>query len=165
MTEEEKIKLLGLYPEYSSVLGPYLRKDGRKHIVLNSSRPKNDNKLKTISYPKALMEVRIGRRLDNDETVDHINGDYTDNSDENLQILSRVDNAFKGATKRNPVFGDCVLCGKTFELSRFQIHKKKEIAGPFCTKSCRGKYKRSVQLGGERIERNTNFEVTYTLGV
>ena len=53
----DKEKLLELYPSYDSVLGPYDRDDGRKHVVLNnSSLPTGaKGKLKTISYPKALV--------------------------------------------------------------------------------------------------------------
>jgi hypothetical protein len=50
----------------------------------------------TISYPKALMEVHLGRVLNYpDETVDHINNDPMDNRIENLQILSCSENAKK----------------------------------------------------------------------
>lgn len=90
--------LLKLYPKYDSVLGPYKRKDGRKHIVLNdSSAAKGEKgKTKTISYPKAIMECRLGRRLLKDETVDHDDDDFTNNSKKNLQIMSRSNNAAKG---------------------------------------------------------------------
>ena len=58
--------LLDLYPDYKYICGPYLRKDGRKQITLIGN-----NKRKTISYPKALVEAHLGGRLSNDETVDH----------------------------------------------------------------------------------------------
>ena len=91
-------KLLALYPGFTSVLGPYTRKDGRQHIVLNNSTlPKNTRgKTKTVSYPKALMECYLGRRLESDETVDHIDDNIMNNAQSNLQVLSRADNASKG---------------------------------------------------------------------
>lgn len=90
-------KILLLYPSFNSVLGPYLRKDGRKHIVLNNTALKtgNKNKIKTISYPKALMEIQLGRKLLKDETVDHIDENKSNDDLNNLQILSRADNARK----------------------------------------------------------------------
>ena len=45
------------------------------------------------------MEINLQRVLSNDETVDHIDGDKLNNSIENLQILSRSDNAKKGSSK------------------------------------------------------------------
>ena len=89
--------ILVLYPEYTVVLGPYLRKDGRKHIVLNNSyAPKfTKGKTKTISYPKVLMEIKLGRRLLENETVDHIDEDISNDRYSNLQILTRQQNAAK----------------------------------------------------------------------
>ena len=37
MDLEFKAKLLLLYPDFDKVTGPYPRKDGRKHVVLNNS--------------------------------------------------------------------------------------------------------------------------------
>lgn len=57
---------------------------------------KTDGEWTSISYPKALMEVHLGRFLNYpDETVDHINNDPLDNRIENLQVLSRSENAKK----------------------------------------------------------------------
>ena len=38
--------------ENLKVFGPYVRKDGRKHVVLQDP---NTKKLKTVSYPKYLV--------------------------------------------------------------------------------------------------------------
>lgn len=47
-----------------------LKKDGRKRIVA-----KYENGIKkTISYPKYLMELHINKYLDEDDTVDYIDG-------------------------------------------------------------------------------------------
>lgn len=70
-----------VYPTNSRLILSYVRTDGG---------------WTTISYPKALMEVHLGRVLIYpDETVDHINNDPMDNRIENLQILSRSENAKK----------------------------------------------------------------------
>lgn len=94
-----KDKILELYPGYNSVLGPYVRNDGRKHIVLNNStKSKTDKtKIKTISYPKVLLEVEIGRRLIGNETTDHVDEDKLNDNKENLQVLSREENARKSS--------------------------------------------------------------------
>lgn len=76
--------------ENCKTLGPYIRKDNRKIIII-----KIEGKWKTLSYPKFLMEKHLGRFLTDSETVDHINADFTDDRIENLQILSRSENARK----------------------------------------------------------------------
>lgn len=43
----------------NKIYGPYLRKDGRQHLVIVE-----DNKKYTISYPKWLMENHLKRKLD-----------------------------------------------------------------------------------------------------
>lgn len=49
------------------IYGPYARSDGRKHMILI-----DENGFRTtISYPKYLMEQYLGRKLADDETVDH----------------------------------------------------------------------------------------------
>ena len=52
----------------------------------------NDDKTKTtISYPKWIMEQKLGRKLGPDETVDHIDDNPFNNDPSNFQILSRRD--------------------------------------------------------------------------
>ena len=72
------------------IYGPYTRKDGRKHIVL-----RKDGKLQTISYPRFLLEEKLGRKLLPEETVDHIDEDISNDDPSNLQILSRAENSRK----------------------------------------------------------------------
>lgn len=78
-----------MYENYRK-LGPYIRKDNRKIILIEINK-----NWKTVSYPKYLMEEYLKRFLLKDETVDHINADFTDNRIENLQILSRAENSAK----------------------------------------------------------------------
>lgn len=80
-----------MYEDYK-LFGPYTRKDNRKVVILQHLILRT---LKTVSYPKHLMECHLNRFLNNDETIDHINADFTDNRIENLQILSRAENAAK----------------------------------------------------------------------
>jgi hypothetical protein len=122
------------------VYGPYTRKDGRQHIILYEH-----GKRKTVSYPKYLLEQHLGRTLLEHETCDHIDGDYTNNSLENLQILSRKDNAAKAMALKSAEQGYfiCPECNKSFyknmsDVRANQIKQKK--AGPFCSKKCSGHY-------------------------
>ena len=55
----------------------YQNKDNRYRAYLKDEK-------RVISYPRILMERKLGRPLDPNEQVHHINEDVTDNSDENL---------------------------------------------------------------------------------
>ena len=137
---EDLSYLLILYPEYLNILGPYLRKDGRKHIVLWNK----DVGRKTISYPKALMECHLKRKLEDDETVDHKDEDFTNDDFSNLRVITRSVNSSRSAIKRFPIFGNCLMCNFEFELSREQISKRaKNFIGPFCSRKCSGQYRKA----------------------
>ncbi len=140
MTEDFKAKLLMLYPEYKTVLGPYTRKDGRQHIVLNNtSKSKYESgKLKTISYPKAIMEVYLNRRLEKNETVDHIDKDYLNNDIQNLQVLDRKVHAKLDAKRVKYLPVKCTICKKEFIPTRSQFRSGRK--GFFCSKKCSGLY-------------------------
>lgn len=159
LTEKQRLKLLALYPGFVTVHGPYKRKDSRYHVVLCSV---NSKKKKTVSYPKAIVEIRRGSRLERNETVDHINGNFLDNSRKNLQVISRAENARKGADKRKPVKCKCAWCNVEFELSRNQIGNRNK-SGPFCSRSCSGKYGASVQNGKPVVKRKS-YKVRYIRG-
>ena len=85
-------KLLQLYPDYNKVHGPYSRPDGRKHVILNNTNiPKGtQGKLKTVSYPKALKEIELGRVLDLDETIDHNDRNRSNDDTNNLIVRGRL---------------------------------------------------------------------------
>ena len=154
-------KLLELYPMYTQVYGPYIRKDGRKHLVLYEPFSKGK---KTISFPKAIMEVYLGHKLVKDDTVDHIDRDKTNDAISNLQVINRKTHASLDAIRRHSLFSTCPICKMEFELTKNQLKKRSNIlAGPFCSKTCAGKYGKSIQLGEVApLPRITNTsDVTY----
>lgn len=164
--ELDKNKLLKLYPQYTSVLGPYKRSDGRKHIVLNNCSLPNGTKgkTKTISYPKALVESNLGRTLLPNETIDHHDRDKTNDDLNNLKIKNRsehssIDNI---RVKVEPI--ECPQCGNTFTPTRHQITTRAESkAGPFCSRKCSGKYGKGVQNGDSPMDRNKIQKTYYQL--
>lgn len=119
------------------VYGPYTRKDGRKHVIHDE-----DGVRRTQSYPRYLMEEYLERALLPEETVDHINEDFTDDRLENLQLLSGVENKKKSAPGEEILFFICPVCSIKFQKSA-AVYRHNQIvqgkAGPYCSKSCSGK--------------------------
>ena len=120
------------------VYGPYTRKDGRQHVVLYK-----DGVRKTVSYPKYLLEQKIGRLLLPSETCDHIDNDHTNNCLDNLQVLTRSNNARKQMTLKPAEVKTfiCPVCNTSFtkRLSIVRGNLRKGRSGPYCSRSCAGK--------------------------
>ena len=131
------------------VYGPYLRKDGRQHVILIYE----NGRRRTVSYPKFLVEQRLGRELDPDtETIDHLDTDFNNNNIDNLRILDRKTHAAEDATYLVPTEFECPLCGAHFSLSGLRLHwakdnRKQGKAGPFCSRRCAGVYGSNVGHG------------------
>lgn len=156
----DKEKLLELYPEYDSVYGPYTRQDGRKYIILNNSSvpSRSKERKRTVSYPKALVESNIGVRLLPNETIDHNDRNIDNNSKDNLIIRNKSEHSSLDAVRVKVELVSCVECGIIFEPSikqrSTQVGKgAPEPYGPFCSRSCTGKYGARVQNGGEKLTR------------
>lgn len=125
--------------EIMRIYGPYLRKDGRKHVCILHP----DGRRQTKSYPKYLMENHLGRELTLEETVDHIDDDFTNNDILNLQILTRVENIKKYKDQNKAVMLNltCKCCGILFERREaVELYNRniRLLDGPFCSQSCVG---------------------------
>ena len=71
-------------------------KQGRMHITLYKWMGKgNKQKMERMLYARYLLSVQLRRRLTDTETVDHIDGDKTNDSIENLQLLTTTDHIKK----------------------------------------------------------------------
>lgn len=133
------------YADNFKVFGPYKRKDGRQIVVIIE----NNGKRRTVSYPKWLMELQMGRKLDpNLETVDHIDSDFDNNNLENLRLMPRDQHSADDTRRVKNIKFDCAWCNKEFERSPRLIRdkSKKNKAGPFCSRPCAGRYSRMLQL-------------------
>ncbi len=122
------------------IYGPYVRKDGRSHICIVH----DNGKKQTKSYPRYLMEVYLNRELLPEETIDHINNDFTDNRIENLQILTVQENIHKQHLlhpRKTRTF-ICPNCKK--ESTKYENYVKNNLKkgkqGPFCSRECAGQY-------------------------
>jgi endogenous inhibitor of DNA gyrase (YacG/DUF329 family) len=133
------------------VYGPYYRKDGRQHVVLHKIANHLDKT--TVSYPKYIMEMHLGKYLKPNEVVHHRNGDFTDNSISNLMITTKSEHPGLHR-KYDPIVLKCVNCKKDVSLTslqhrRFQSNQRnKKTVGPFCSKRCVGIFGKNMQIIG-----------------
>ena len=142
-----------VYDNYK-VYGSYVAKDKRLRIVLVNNNNKKDKI--TVSYPKYLMEVHLNKYLEKDDTVDHIDGDFTNNKLSNLQVLPRKEHALLDVKRLSAQNFICPVCKKSFILKSGRLHnaiynRKRGRVGPFCSRSCVGKYSQNVQMMGETL--------------
>ncbi len=135
-----------MYENYR-IYGPYTAKDGRLRIIgVDSNNVKH-----TISYPKYLMELHLGRYLDEKEQVDHIDGNPLNNTMSNLQIKTLGEHQILDAWRNEDVLVHCKYCGKPFIIGGNKMHcrnrKDRYQSGYFCSRQCSGKYGKKIQLG------------------
>lgn len=128
-----------------TIYGPYEAKDGRFRVVIVKKKKGKVKKI-TQSYPRYLMEQCLGRKLTEEETVDHIDGNFKNNEISNLQILSREENAKKQFLdnpnlKRKYITFICPQCGVKATKPENQVKhgRNQGKKGPYCSRSCAGK--------------------------
>ena len=128
------------------VYGPYLRKDGRKHVILIYATGRR----RTVSYPRWVLEQQGGAVIPVGIDVHHKNDDHINDSLENLELKSHVEHCREHSTYPSTMISIiCVLCKKV------ALKKAKDVrwnqcsndrVGPFCGKSCSGKWSRIEQI-------------------
>ena len=117
------------------VYGPYQGKDGRFRVIVNG---------KTVSYPKYLVEQTLGRDLDKNETVHHIDGNPANNSLDNLQVISRKEHCRSHALTGPSFHQRCVdKYGETAVLERLRNQGFKP--GHIMTEDCRKKISKTLK--------------------
>jgi hypothetical protein len=130
-----------------TVYGPYIGQGDRRYVVLYTP-----DKTRSMSYARWLVQEQLGRELTEDETVDHIDEDCTNDALSNLQILSSLANITKSTTKkRKPLLTlVCAGCRETFQRAarRERARQQKQKAGPFCSVRCAGCYGKKIQSEG-----------------
>jgi len=140
-----------MYDEYK-VYGPYLRKDNRQHAILYDGKVR-----RTLSYPKYLMEMHLGRHLLLMEDVHHKDGNPLNNALSNLEVIDHAEHCREHSTKyRKPKVVTCSWCGKDFTLTVKQQRNKAgnmsrrtgtRNGNVFCSRTCSGSYGKSIQMG------------------
>lgn len=127
-----KDKIFQLYPEYSGILFWQHGKNKRQYI---SFSPKIGAYTQLLA--RVRLEIKIGRRLVGNETVDHIDDNPLNDNDDNLQILSHEKNCGKTPRKKTIIEKQCNFCKQKIILTQSQ--RKSLYKGAihfYCGKSC-----------------------------
>lgn len=136
-------------------------KENRKTICLVN---KNTRKRLTMSYARYLMCVKEKRILRNEEHVDHIDNDKTNDSINNLQILTQEDNNKKSRLvnniNRKLITLKCPECEKIFTKPYNKSHFQKGGYFDVCSKECLYKINKKKLSRKELISLGENQIIT-----
>ena len=108
----------------------------------------NDDGSKTsISYPKYLL-IQNGIDVPSGYDVHHKNHDKTDDRLENLEIICHRQHTKNHVVVAEYVEFVCPECGIKAKkrADRVRHNRKQNKAGPFCGRSCAGKYSQKIQM-------------------
>lgn len=111
----------------------------------------NANKHGYVLLHRIIIEDHLGRILNSNEVVHHIDGNKKHNTIENLKLMTATEHAKLHALKgRTMVMLKCPECGKVFAKERNQTFLSKGRGNyTCCSATCRGKFSRYIQLHGE----------------
>lgn len=132
----------------------YECKDGRVRVYIKYTQ-------QVISYPRYLMEKKLGRQLYENEQVHHKDENPMNNNIENLEIKLLGEHQRIHSVKYFDKIAICEWCGKEFlwtakqQCKFYGNHnnrkgKRYNNSNPFCSKSCASKYGRQIQLNNKQ---------------
>ena len=131
--------------ENCKMYGPYKSKDNRLRCVLVWA----NGRKQTVSFPKYIMEKHLGRYLEKDETIDHIDSNPLNNNLSNLRVIERKIHCYNDALRNEDLKVKCSYCGREFVIKGSQIRnrnrKDKNPSGYFCSRQCSGRYGSDIQ--------------------
>jgi len=103
----------------------------------------DDGSRQTVLQHREMMEVHLGRKLNSDEIVHHKDGEIQNNVIENLEVMLRADHTRMHNAEPEFLVFNCPICGCEFNClaRRYRANQlKKGGAGPFCGRSCAGRF-------------------------
>lgn len=143
------------------------KSEGRRYANLV---PMDTNKnRKTISYARYLMSVKEHRILEEWEHVDHIDNDKTNDSIDNLQILSITENNKKYAKFHGVTYVKlkCPNCGTIFSRQKRNTFLSKSGKFTGCSRTCSATFGVNLHNNPNNIELlkklNENVICEYTI--
>lgn len=98
---------------------------------------------------RLLIENYLGRQLESNEIVHHINHDKKDNRIENLEVMDKIAHLkyHSSLNPRKTVSLVCPECNKEFVKYKNNVGWSRQN---FCSRKCNGTYQRRKQLSNIR---------------
>ena len=137
--------------------------DNRRTVNIRYNNcSKYDQSYKQTTYARYLLETRIGRELNKDEEVDHIDGNVSNDNPINLHILSGLENNLKKYMNKEGTYSNgtlinvykCPVCGKEIEFYHYLCKDFKEAK--CCSRSCTNKFR-----GNSSYDYTNNYVRSY----
>lgn len=131
------------------VINTYIGNDGRERAYCRDE----NGKAKIVSYPRILMEEKLGRPLEPYEDVHHKDENKLNNNIENLELINHGMHQRQHSKKYYDKIAICEVCGKEFVWKdavqrRYYIDIKRGKSRLIsCSKRCSAYYGRMEQLG------------------
>ena len=127
------------FKDQIKVSAPYFYQD-RWRVCLTHL----DGSQRTMHLSQFKMEKKIGRPLKDGEHVHHIDGDRTNDAQENLKVISASEHSKLHNPQHSRDF-TCPQCSRKFTLSGRRLTDQQRLRyshrdGPFCSKSCATKF-------------------------
>lgn len=137
------------------VYGPYKCKDNRLRCVTKNLIT---GEMSSISYPRIVYEQETGIKLNVFDDIHHKDENPLNNDFNNLCVVKHVDHMKEHRKYKENTDVVCVWCENKFVLNPKQQayrsgNSKKNKKGPFCSRSCSGKYGTFIQHYGHVVQR------------
>ena len=138
---------------------PYNTKWDSGYIVTNGENRRivclvGGERRSTTSYARYLMSTSLGRFLESREQIDHIDEDKTNDTLENLQILTVAENNIKYARSKGRLVAElkCPVCSKIFVRRKGRTQAVNCFAGRVtcCSMECKNEFIKSNYSKSER---------------
>lgn len=131
--------------------------------------PEHPNSTKNgyVLLHRIVIENHLGRLLNADEIVHHIDKNKKNNLLSNLQLTDKKEHTRNHNLEEGRLYVKlkCPWCNKEFELPRNQsfLQKSNKYKCTCCDTSCRGKFYRYIQLNGVTKQVETAISVNLLL--
>lgn len=114
--------------------------------------PEHPNKTKNnyVLAHRIIMENYLGKVLNTNEIVHHINKDKKDNRIENLQLMTSHEHSIFHASQKGKIMLElkCPSCKMMFHREKRNTHVIKGGKYTCCSPKCRGKFSSMIQYQG-----------------
>lgn len=119
----------------------YTAKDRRQRLVYVDE----DGKHRSKSFPRILMEMKLGKPLDPEDDVHHLDYNPTNNNLDNLDVVNHIQHCREHSQKYFDMEFICPICGRKFIMSAkkyrqyvFDLKNRpwKRNSVPACSRRC-----------------------------